>query len=179
MAAPGTPLFAAAADADPEQVVGAVSTATKAAGKLIGKKAKKKRKEASVLLCVSNCKYSVVREAAKGLGWCTTENSAKDWDVFWMDWSVNPERVCGLRDGQRLNHFPGMSQICRKGDLSRNVARMVKGGFAKEYAMVPPTFVLPEALTAFKVICRAAVSLRFYLPVTRPSSCAPLAARCV
>ena len=61
------------------------------------------------------------------------------WNVFWTDMSVSTERAmkmspfqvqrtraaCG--DGvQKINHFPGMSEIARKNGLARNLNRMAK-----------------------------------------------------
>lgn len=37
---------------------------------------------------------------------------------------VSIERVSRLKCFQRLNHFPGMLEICRKASLSRHLARM-------------------------------------------------------
>ena len=43
---------------------------------------------------------------------------------------------------QKVNHFPGMGEICRKDLLGRNLTRMLKL-FPKEYAIFPRTWVLP------------------------------------
>lgn len=43
---------------------------------------------------------------------------------------------------QKINHFPGMSEICRKDLLARNLNRMNKM-FPKEYNIFPKTWCLP------------------------------------
>ena len=43
---------------------------------------------------------------------------------------------------QKINHFPGMSEICRKDLLARNMNRMLKT-FPKEYNVFPKTWCLP------------------------------------
>ncbi|OON17051.1 hypothetical protein X801_07119 [Opisthorchis viverrini] len=42
----------------------------------------------------------------------------------------------------KINHFPGMSELCRKDSLARNLNRMAKI-FPKEYAIFPKTWSLP------------------------------------
>ncbi|CAB0014353.1 unnamed protein product [Nesidiocoris tenuis] len=44
---------------------------------------------------------------------------------------------------QRINHFPGMLEICRKDALARNLKQMLKL-FPKEYNFFPKTWCLPE-----------------------------------
>lgn len=43
---------------------------------------------------------------------------------------------------QKINHFPGMSEICRKDLLARNMNRMQKL-FPKDYNIFPKTWCLP------------------------------------
>ncbi|XP_068920441.1 tubulin polyglutamylase TTLL6 isoform X2 [Petaurus breviceps papuanus] len=43
---------------------------------------------------------------------------------------------------QKINHFPGMSEICRKDLLARNMSRMIKL-FPKEFHFFPKTWCLP------------------------------------
>ena len=43
---------------------------------------------------------------------------------------------------QKINHFPGMSEICRKDLLARNMNRLWKQ-FPKDYAVFPKTWCLP------------------------------------
>ena len=43
---------------------------------------------------------------------------------------------------QKINHFPGMSEICRKDTLARNMNRMMKL-FPKEYNICPKSWCLP------------------------------------
>ena len=43
---------------------------------------------------------------------------------------------------QKINHFPGMAEICRKDLLARNMNRMVKL-FPKDYSIFPKSWCLP------------------------------------
>eukprot|EP00198_Chlamydomonas_reinhardtii_P000909 XP_001690244.1 predicted protein [Chlamydomonas reinhardtii] len=67
------------------------------------------------------------------------------WDLFWSDLSVSGDRVQRMLPFQRLNHFPGMLEICRKGALSKHMARMA-ARMPSEYRFYPPSLVLPDQL---------------------------------
>ena len=52
---------------------------------------------------------------------------------------------------QKINHFPGMSEICRKDLLARNMNRMLKL-FPKEYNVFPRSWCLPAEYVLFKIL---------------------------
>ncbi|XP_051898351.1 tubulin polyglutamylase TTLL13-like [Pristis pectinata] len=58
-----------------------------------------------------------------------------------------------LKRFQKINHFPGMSEICRKDLLARNLNRMLKL-FPKEYNFFPRTWCLPADFGDFQAYCR-------------------------
>ncbi|KAK0095567.1 hypothetical protein PV326_007965 [Microctonus aethiopoides] len=103
---------------------------------------KKKRKKRKFLtICTSNCKYDVVRRIATQYGMKeVTEGSS--WNLYWTDLSVSIERAKEMRRFQKVNHFPGMTEICRKDLLARNLNRMLRL-FPKEYNFFPKTWCLP------------------------------------
>ena len=53
-----------------------------------------------------------------------------------------------MRGFQKINHFPGMSEISRKDNLARNLNRLYKL-FPKEFSFFPRTWVLPADLGDF------------------------------
>ncbi|XP_043958557.1 tubulin polyglutamylase ttll6 isoform X4 [Gambusia affinis] len=55
---------------------------------------------------------------------------------------------------QKINHFPGMSEICRKDFLARNLNRMLKL-FPKDYNIFPRTWCLPADYSDFQAYVRA------------------------
>ncbi|XP_017166424.1 tubulin polyglutamylase ttll6 isoform X2 [Poecilia reticulata] len=55
---------------------------------------------------------------------------------------------------QKINHFPGMSEICRKDFLARNLNRMLKL-FPKDYNIFPRTWCLPADYSDFQAYTRA------------------------
>ena len=53
-----------------------------------------------------------------------TDDEDDDWDVFWTDGGVQPERLLKMKSYQRINHFPGMYTLARKNHLARNLVKM-------------------------------------------------------
>ncbi|XP_071643171.1 tubulin polyglutamylase TTLL13-like isoform X2 [Temnothorax longispinosus] len=104
-------------------------------------KTRKKRKRRFLTICTANCKYDVVRRVAARFGMReVTEDSS--WDIYWTDLNVSVERAKDMRRFQRVNHFPGMTEICRKDLLARNLNRMQKL-FPKDYNFFPKTWCFP------------------------------------
>ncbi|XP_039303631.1 tubulin polyglutamylase TTLL13 isoform X2 [Solenopsis invicta] len=104
-------------------------------------KNRKKRKRRFLTICAANCKYDVVRRVAARFGMReVTEDSS--WDIYWTDMSISVERAKDMKRYQRVNHFPGMTEICRKDLLARNLNRMQKL-FPKDYNFFPKTWCFP------------------------------------
>ncbi|CAM9817284.1 unnamed protein product, partial [Hapterophycus canaliculatus] len=114
---------------------------------------KKSSRSSQVLMCISDCKYDVVREAARAKGWKLVEEdpevSTRKCHVYWIDVPAIVERTQHLHRWQRINHFPGMSNVARKGRLAQNLDRM-RRKFPHEYSFYPRTWVLPVEWGAFK-----------------------------
>ncbi|QDZ21369.1 Tubulin-tyrosine ligase/tubulin polyglutamylase [Chloropicon primus] len=104
----------------------------------------KKKKKYQIAVNLSNCKYDIVREVIRKKGWIEVDEEA-DWQLCWTDTSVGLERLLRLNKTQKINHFSGMLEICRKKSLCRNIANMSKKS-SQEYNFVPRSFMLPEGL---------------------------------
>nr|XP_020665513.1 tubulin polyglutamylase TTLL6 isoform X2 [Pogona vitticeps] len=102
---------------------------------------KKKRKKRRPVINLTNCKYESVRRAAKLCG-LREASEVDDWTLYWTDYSVSLDRVLEMKSYQKINHFPGMSEICRKDLLARNMSRMLKL-FPKDFNFFPRTWCLP------------------------------------
>uniref|UniRef100_A0A4W6DZ26 Tubulin tyrosine ligase-like family, member 6 n=2 Tax=Lates calcarifer TaxID=8187 RepID=A0A4W6DZ26_LATCA len=81
-------------------------------------------------------------------------SETEDWTLFWTDCSVSLDRVKDMKRYQKINHFPGMSEICRKDLLARNMNRMLKL-FPKDYNIFPRTWCLPADYSDFQAYTRA------------------------
>ncbi|XP_064620214.1 tubulin polyglutamylase ttll6-like [Lineus longissimus] len=105
-------------------------------------KKKKKKKKKFLSICLSNCKYDSVRRVSRRYGFKECGDD-EDWNMFWTDFSVALERVMDMKKYQKINHFPGMSEICRKDLLARNMNRMLKL-FPKDFNVFPKSWCLPS-----------------------------------
>lgn len=104
----------------------------------------KKKKKCRTSVCLTNCRYDVIRRtmtkfAYKDVG----END--NWNLYWTDLSISVERCKEMKRFQKINHFPGMLEICRKDLLARNLNRMQRL-FPKDYNFFPKTWCLPADL---------------------------------
>ncbi|XP_071166373.1 tubulin polyglutamylase ttll6-like isoform X34 [Mytilus edulis] len=121
--------------------------------KELEKKVKKKKKRKKIYyICLTNCKYEVVRKMSKRFGFKEVSDD-DEWTLYWTDYSVALERVMEMKKYQKINHFPGMSEICRKDMLARNLNRMLKM-YPKEYNIFPKTWCLPADYGDFQAYTR-------------------------
>ncbi|XP_044036050.1 tubulin polyglutamylase ttll6 [Siniperca chuatsi] len=116
-------------------------------------KKRRKSKKRCLWINVTNCKYESVRRAARRYG-LREAMEGEDWTLFWTDYSVSLDRVKDMKRYQKINHFPGMSEICRKDLLARNMNRMLKL-FPKDYNIFPRTWCLPADYSDFQAYTRA------------------------
>ncbi|XP_040885483.1 tubulin polyglutamylase ttll6 [Toxotes jaculatrix] len=106
-----------------------------------------------------------VRRAARRYG-LREAVEGEDWTLFWTDCSVSLDRVKDMKRYQKINHFPGMSEICRKDLLARNMNRMLKL-FPKDYNIFPRTWCLPADYSDFQAYTRAKKSKTY---ICKPDS---------
>ncbi|KAL5260268.1 hypothetical protein ACHWQZ_G010402 [Mnemiopsis leidyi] len=116
-------------------------------------KKKKKKKKRAIGICTANCRYESVRRVARRFNFKEVGEN-EDWVLFWTDCSVSIERVMDMKRYQKINHFPGMSEICRKDLLARNMNRMQKL-FPKEYNICPRSWCLPADYSEFMTYHRS------------------------
>lgn len=104
-------------------------------------------------MCITDCKYEVVRQAARARGWKLVDEDpdlgTRKCHVYWVDLPVITERMQQLERWQRINHFPGMSNVTRKGRLAQNLDRM-RRSFPQKFGFYPRTWVLPAEWGGFK-----------------------------
>ena len=100
-------------------------------------------------MCLSNCRYDVVRHICDKFNYREV-GDVDNWNLYWTDLSISIERCKDMKRYQKINHFPGMLEICRKDLLARNLKRMQRA-YPKDYTFFPRTWCLPadfgDALT--------------------------------
>ncbi|RMB94146.1 hypothetical protein DUI87_28951 [Hirundo rustica rustica] len=82
-----------------------------------------------------------VRWAAQHCGLKEVGENDK-WTVLWTDNMVTLDRLRTMKRFQKINHFPGMMELCRKDLLARNLNRTLQL-FPEKYNVFPRTCCLP------------------------------------
>lgn len=126
-----------------------------------GVKKKKKKKNPAIRINLTACKYEVLRIVQRKLGWKEVGDD-DDWEIYWTDTSVSIERIMKLTKTQKINHFNGMLEICRKRAMAKNLMKMAKV-FPESYDFFPKTFVLPSDLTDLLVDVKAKGRKQIYI----------------
>uniref|UniRef100_A0A8C5BP90 Tubulin tyrosine ligase-like family, member 7 n=1 Tax=Gadus morhua TaxID=8049 RepID=A0A8C5BP90_GADMO len=91
----------------------------------------------------------MIRIAIKEMGYLKTRHEDETANLIWCDSAVQHEKIAELRNYQRINHFPGMGEICRKDCLARNMSKMIKCQ-PQEYGFIPKTWIFPAEYTQFQ-----------------------------
>ncbi|KAJ3025103.1 UNVERIFIED_CONTAM: Tubulin polyglutamylase ttll6 [Siphonaria sp. JEL0065] len=125
------------------------STATSTSKKKSTPKAKKKK----ITINTTCCKYEIVRQCSLMSGLRVVDDS-EPWSIFWIDTGVSVQRVLEMEPYQKINHFPGMQEICRKDYLARNLGRLSRL-LPKEYNFFPKTYILPHDWQELKIAIKA------------------------
>ncbi|GIY64665.1 tubulin polyglutamylase TTLL6 [Caerostris darwini] len=100
---------------------------------------------------LDECKFKLVHDVFWGLG--AIKADYKDcWILAWTDGTQTMENYAKMEPFQRINHFPGMGEICKKDSLSNNMKRMKKL-LPRSYSFYPLTFCLPDEAVALTRYC--------------------------
>lgn len=112
---------------------------------------KKKKTYNRILFWSAECKYSVIIDRVKELGWklIDDERNENKVNIYWIDVATIHERFRTIQPWQIINHFPGMPNIARKNRMGQNLNRLAKL-FPKEYSFFPRTWILPGELSDFR-----------------------------
>ena len=86
--------------------------------------------------------YPVIEEVCDQLGWKLDYSDNKNWDIKWTDTAITSEFLNKMSQHQKINHFPGMSILHRKNNLTKCIQR-IQEMYPKEYDFYPLTFLLP------------------------------------
>ncbi|NXN85748.1 TTLL7 polyglutamylase, partial [Bombycilla garrulus] len=115
----------------------------------ITRKVRKKKKNGVITANIAGTKYEIVRVVIQEMGFVKTRDEDETANLIWSDCAVQQEKIAELRNYQRINHFPGMGEICRKDFLARNMTKMIKSQ-PQEYSFIPRTWIFPAEYTQFQ-----------------------------
>ncbi|XP_040263891.1 tubulin polyglutamylase TTLL7 isoform X5 [Bufo bufo] len=113
------------------------------------RKIRKKRKSGIITANVAGTKYEIVRGVIEEMHFVKSRDDDETANLIWSDCAVQHEKIAELRNYQRINHFPGMGEICRKDCLSRNMTKMIKCQ-PHEYSFIPRTWIFPAEYTQYQ-----------------------------
>ncbi|XP_029804355.1 tubulin polyglutamylase TTLL7 isoform X2 [Suricata suricatta] len=113
------------------------------------RKVRKKKKKEIITANVAGTKFEIVRLVIDEMGFMKTPDEDETSNLIWCDSAVQQEKIAELQNYQRINHFPGMGEICRKDFLARNMTKMIKSR-PLDYTFVPRTWIFPAEYTQFQ-----------------------------
>ncbi|XP_029004646.1 tubulin polyglutamylase TTLL7 isoform X2 [Betta splendens] len=113
------------------------------------RKVRTKKKKGTITANVAGTKYEIVRIVISEMDFIKTRDDDETANLIWNDSAVQHEKIAELRNYQRINHFPGMGEICRKDCLARNMSKMIKCQ-PQEYSFIPKTWIFPAEYTQFQ-----------------------------
>ncbi|XP_066899806.1 tubulin polyglutamylase TTLL7 isoform X7 [Kogia breviceps] len=113
------------------------------------RKVRKKKKKGNITANVAGTKFEIVRLVIDEMGFMKTPDEDETSNLIWCDSAVQQEKIAELQNYQRINHFPGMGEICRKDFLARNMTKMIKSR-PLDYTFVPRTWIFPAEYTQFQ-----------------------------
>nr|XP_033772520.1 tubulin polyglutamylase TTLL7 isoform X2 [Geotrypetes seraphini] len=108
----------------------------------------KLKKNGIITANITGTKYDIVRKVIEQMAFVKIRDEDETANLIWSDSAVQHEKITELRNYQRINHFPGMGEICRKDCLARNMTKMIKSQ-PQEYSFIPRTWIFPAEYTQF------------------------------
>ncbi|XP_055979636.1 tubulin polyglutamylase TTLL7 [Sorex fumeus] len=112
-------------------------------------KVRKKKKKGTITANVAGTKFEIVRLVIDEMGFIKAPDEDETSNLIWCDAAVQQEKIAELQNYQRINHFPGMGEICRKDFLARNMTKMIKSQ-PLDYTFIPRTWIFPAEYTQFQ-----------------------------
>lgn len=109
----------------------------------------KPKKKDKIVINLKYTQYDIIGDVAKEMDYKVTRTDKTEYDIIWFDLPPVNNVLSKLKKFQRINHFPGMSQVSNKSNLGRNLSRMQKL-HPNGYSFFPQTWLLPSELHELK-----------------------------
>ena len=109
----------------------------------------KRKKPVRIFINLDHCDYPVFSEVCIDMGWKIATGRTR-WNIKWVARYLLGTTIkdMRLRAGQRINHFPAVSELAFKCKLANNLNR-VRKLLPAEYSFHPDTWVLPDEMHSF------------------------------
>eukprot|EP00729_Bicosta_minor_P003291 gene3291-28036_t len=114
-----------------------------------GKKVVDTSWKAKVTINLYNTHYPVLKDVVNDLGFTIAKDTDMSAFLIWYNSAPPNEAIKGLKNYQKINHFPASSEISRKDSLARNLAKM-QPYFPSEFNFFPKSWILPAEYGQFK-----------------------------
>lgn len=103
-----------------------------------------------IIFNVANTRYPLIEQICRELNYqISYQKVSFQQDVMWRDTAISVDFLANMQPYQKINHFPGMSNLSRKAQLTRNIRRM-QNAFPDSYAFFPLTFIIPQDILALR-----------------------------
>lgn len=89
----------------------------------------------------------VVRDTLRSNG--MKQTSDREWLVMWSGPRMSERGYQGLHELQRVNHFPGSTELTRKDRICAHFERMARRFGSEAFNFLPKTYVLPQEMDDF------------------------------
>jgi len=109
----------------------------------------KKKKKAILVANTGLTKYSLVNRVCREMGFTLQDNTTNECLLIWSDSALPIDKIAELKSYQKVNHFAGMGEICRKDSLARNIWR-IQRICPKDFNFVPQSWILPGEYAMFQ-----------------------------
>eukprot|EP00941_MAST-03F_sp_MAST-3F-sp1_P004637 g4637.t1 len=126
---------------------------------------RKAKSKSAVVVNTARTSFSIVQRSTKSVGWKVmkapseslfdrkSEKEKADlgvaWNILWSDLRLSDDELLNVRSFQKVNHFPGTTQLTRKYRMARRLAYM-RARHPALYNFSPKTWALPAQLSSFK-----------------------------
>jgi len=107
------------------------------------------KKKEKIVINLKYTQYDILATVAEELGYKITRTDKVEYDIIWFDLPPVANILSKLKSFQRINHFPGVSQVSNKSYLARNLNRMAKL-HPNGYSFFPQTWMLPSEMHDLK-----------------------------
>ncbi|KAM4662158.1 tubulin polyglutamylase TTLL5 isoform 2-T2 [Discoglossus pictus] len=91
----------------------------------------------------------LVRSILTAHGFQEVHANSSDFNLMWTGSHVKPHLMRNLTSFQKVNHFPRSYELTRKDRLYKNVQRMQQTHGARNFHLLPPTYLLPSEYQDF------------------------------